>query len=686
MRTLLAHWKAVLGVFLLAWGIGPAAPRPAGAQTSTQTATRTATATRTQTFTATPVPTVTATATATFTPVPFCGDSVVQDGEDCDDGNARGGDGCSANCTFESERAFVIDPQRSEFRVQTIGAAVDAVHASLAAEMTLITGAPGPDGRIAVAIPAAGVSFAPLQTATVCTCIRAVALPSRFGPGNAGAGWIGCGAGLPQASFVLEQDHDIADEDPDCELADAGTADEACRESEQEPPACNPRSPHDDACNGPLTVVGGAAGPPGSAVFEMALSISVLTSDSGAGCAPNPGNEQYGPDGLPCTTDDPDQRPARVVPVSTGQISSRILDANTLPGQILGPGRICGAQACQTTVSGFPFDCAAAADPEADLDGAALALAAPILDGVPTGDLAISFWLNTAGGPTPTPSATRTATATRTPTEFRSPTPTRTPTITVPPTLTRTATITRTPPSTATPTRTRTFTWTARPSVTRTPTRSLTPTATPTGPTPTETATRTETPTQPTATQTATPTATLTRTPTATAQPTRTATETRTITPTRTRTATFTPDPDETPATATPTAPPTATQAAATETPDVPPTATVQVPTATTGVSSPTPTVEGETTSTPTALPSATPVDTATAPPATATVTAPPSPTPTGGIPGDLNGDGKIDETDVALLVVNLYSPDPEAAADVNGDGRVNVADMVAQAIDAADL
>ena len=32
---------------------------------------------------------------------PFCGDGHLDAGEQCDDGNSRDGDGCSANCTIE---------------------------------------------------------------------------------------------------------------------------------------------------------------------------------------------------------------------------------------------------------------------------------------------------------------------------------------------------------------------------------------------------------------------------------------------------------------------------------------------------------------------------------------------------------------------------------------------------------
>ena len=42
---------------------------------------------------------VTTTSSTTSTTVPYCGDGVVEDNEECDDGNTVAGDGCDANCT-----------------------------------------------------------------------------------------------------------------------------------------------------------------------------------------------------------------------------------------------------------------------------------------------------------------------------------------------------------------------------------------------------------------------------------------------------------------------------------------------------------------------------------------------------------------------------------------------------------
>ena len=41
-------------------------------------------------------------------PVPQCGDDIVQDGEVCDDGNETGGDGCAADCL--SDEPHLDDP------------------------------------------------------------------------------------------------------------------------------------------------------------------------------------------------------------------------------------------------------------------------------------------------------------------------------------------------------------------------------------------------------------------------------------------------------------------------------------------------------------------------------------------------------------------------------------------------
>ncbi len=51
-------------------------------------------------------------------------------------------------------------------------------------------------------------------------------------------------------------------------------------------------------------------------------------------------------------------------------------------------------------------------------------------------------------------------------------------------------------------------------------------------------------------------------------------------------------------------------------------------------------------------------------------------------VPGDVNGDGKVNARDVTAIMKHMIGAAPkgfiEAAADVNGDGKVNSRDVVA--------
>ncbi|MFQ5665255.1 MAG: hypothetical protein ACE5I7_02370 [Candidatus Binatia bacterium] len=154
----------------------------------------------------------------------------------------------------------------------------------------------------------------------------------------------------------------------------------------------------------------------------------------------------------------------------------------------------------------------------------------------------------------------------------------------------------------------------------------------------------------PTITPTRTPTPTASRTATSTFTPTRTLTSTRTSTPTRTRRPT---------ATATRTGSPTLTR---------------------TSTSTRTPTHTLRATATPTVTRTRTPVATATGTP---TPSASPSSTPTPGLSGDGNCDGAVTAADlpalVRLLGQTLRGSCP--LADTNGDGVVDEADVAATAV-----
>jgi len=72
----------------------------------------------------------------------------------------------------------------------------------------MILGEAGADGVIPVVVPASSVIFKPVTVpALACACPHGVANPV-FGPGNSGAGLIGCGAsGLQNVDVTLFQDH-----------------------------------------------------------------------------------------------------------------------------------------------------------------------------------------------------------------------------------------------------------------------------------------------------------------------------------------------------------------------------------------------------------------------------------------------------------------------------------------------
>ena len=49
----------------------------------------------------------------------------------------------------------------------------------------------------------------------------------------------------------------------------------------------------------------------------------------------------------------------------------------------------------------------------------------------------------------------------------------------------------------------------------------------------------------------------------------------------------------------------------------------------------------------------------------------------TGGVSGDLNGDGKVDIADAVTVLNIMAASEYQAAADLNGDGKVDIADFV---------
>ncbi|MCK6555222.1 hypothetical protein L6Q96_11695 [Candidatus Binatia bacterium] len=176
-----------------------------------------------------------------------CDDDGDCPGSMCDRCVTFGGDGCAANCTFETEVAFPLVPgvaipggiQPGTSGVITYGQIVARLPIPLSGDQTLTIGKER-DGEIPAVIKADSVVFPKVQVATLaCACVRGFAAktcggtifeadgtpsplcgdgivsptvcpaarPCTFvnGPGNSAAGVIGCG-GLDAIDSVITQD------------------------------------------------------------------------------------------------------------------------------------------------------------------------------------------------------------------------------------------------------------------------------------------------------------------------------------------------------------------------------------------------------------------------------------------------------------------------------------------------
>jgi cysteine-rich repeat protein len=373
-------------------------------------------------------PTMTA-ATITPTPAP-CGNGAVDAaGEECDDGNLEGGDGCAANCTAERRRAAQLDGSRSFATVQTEPFRVSLDR--LVGTMVLTTGAAraaavrGPDdqqrfrpGEIPVVVRDGDLAFEPISIpGSRCACVRGIEA-AALGAGNVARGVIGCGAPLHDVDAVMTIDHNttpgsagnsgsgagLAD-DPacdDCFDVEPGVRSCACQELGA---ACAAR--HAGVCNSPRVVTrSGGEGTPGSAVLLLHIAIGLLAD--GGDCVETRKRDgtclysDYGPDCLPCTDDDATFGLANLVVATTGRAEAAVLDANNAPGNAIAEQRNCSGEPCRTTISGTPFDCAQlAAAPRGGLGGGALATCFPGIDTDPLADTVTCARLGAQDGAAP---------------------------------------------------------------------------------------------------------------------------------------------------------------------------------------------------------------------------------------------------------------------------------------------
>jgi len=316
-----------------------------------------------------------------------CGDRTVEPGETCDDGNVDGGDGCAANCTGETQRNFLIDPERSFAATQLAGRRFEfGLHGLL----KITTGELREDGIIPFVIRRQDITLERVAVpGLVCSCVFSREEPSA-GPGNIGAGLVLCteeaarsGPYVPE--FVkLSQDHYTNDSDPTC---DDGTLESAA-------------DPHPGVCRGPINVF--AEGRAGSGTAFLLTNLTLRLILDGGTCSTDPTNPAKGPDGVPCTADDPAGTPqdtaqvtdiAQVVAFS-GTQEAEVLDVNNAPEVRIGKDAQCGEAPCEVEANGERFDCGAIlADPGRNITSGAVSLSFPVLDGRPFGDAVVSVRL-----------------------------------------------------------------------------------------------------------------------------------------------------------------------------------------------------------------------------------------------------------------------------------------------------
>lgn len=346
-----------------------------------------------------------------------CGDGQIDPGEKCDDGNTFGGDGCAANCTLESLRPFVFDTERSMAMTQFRNFAVSF---QLAGQLGITTGEPGSRGVIPFVIRKADTELVRVQVPGLgCACTISE-IDEAFGPGNVAQGTISCGTTLRGPDFVLmSRDHNTDDVDPDC------------RRGSRE----GPDRPHEGVCNGPVEITTGSEpGPRGSVLVQSNFTIHII--QDGGTCAEDPTDPAKGPDGIPCTEDDPPETVEGGSPVviqklefigTSGTVQVAIEDADNIPGAMIAKGQACGGAPCAVEVTGKPFNCDAIINTvEGGADTGAVAIGLPLLDNFPFPDTVVTIRLVAQPNATPTPTPTFPVTPTLTPTVTRTPSPTPT--------------------------------------------------------------------------------------------------------------------------------------------------------------------------------------------------------------------------------------------------------------------
>ncbi|MCK6555540.1 S8 family serine peptidase [Candidatus Binatia bacterium] len=294
-----------------------------------------------------------------------------------------GGDGCAANCTWETSVTFPLEPGVIEgvnvkpgtSGVKLFSDVIGELPLALTGQQTLTIGKER-DGNMPAVIKAASVQFPKIPIYSIaCACVRALPVktcggtlftedgqlagncsdniplpvtcpaerPCTFvnGPGNSAAGVIGC-HGLQPVDIAFTQD---------CNGEEGG------------------------APMAPAFVLSGS-GPPGSAVMLNTLQVGTQTGlCSGSFCTDA---DPIGQRGNPT-----------IAPYTTGAATSAALNISNLPGFHLGPH----------STSGSVFSCAALTANPPSAGGANLATAFPSCDAPTVADTVVVGNVVAAGAP-----------------------------------------------------------------------------------------------------------------------------------------------------------------------------------------------------------------------------------------------------------------------------------------------
>jgi cysteine-rich repeat protein len=350
--------------------------------------------------TSTPTATLTVSPTLTLEPTPGgeakCGNGIPETGEECDDGNLWGADGCAANCTHEVPAGcmFGCVNEGQICSGATVTTVLFQIDLKFDGDQTLMAGHPRSElvettdpelsfkpNEIPVTLRAADLHVPPVKVpGLVCACVRGEAT-DQFGPvgpdyANSGSGSIGCDdTGLADVDYLFTVDHNVTPGDPN---NGGGLPDDpGCVNGERVEDGSR-LHPHTGACNSKGSPHFTGGGPRNSMVILSSTSITLI-DDKGKCATGNCSIADYGPDCTPCTSDDLVHDAPSSLATTTGVASVRMYDANDYPGVIL-----------DAAVTGAMVDCdALLGDPNhPDLSGSALVSAFGKVDQERLGDAA----------------------------------------------------------------------------------------------------------------------------------------------------------------------------------------------------------------------------------------------------------------------------------------------------------